>query len=472
MSTPIALQAFVDANLPYTANRPADPALIKRYENLLPAALLELWRVHGLGYYGERALWLLNPDTWQATFDLWIDPGQDETRRIPVLMTPFGTLLYYRKLTDTDEDISALDVFERDATVLSWDFVECFNEQFTNEEWLDDLIPIEPLQHAAETAGTLEAGQVYQLDQSLSGILTRYTRVDALVMYRELFESMQAEADFDYPSPGTLGEALPKAFSDEIQALERAIAGARPVAVTGFYFNAYLCSYQVLVLAPDGKCALICWTTHPRDQQSTPPRLYNGTYSRQLSDDGDPLIAVDIDKDEDSHRNVASDQMFYLCGGEYPMLIRVEDLTDVADSLDWNDMVEGSAYPLRKVGMDYWIPQDDEDRPTPAREDLPMALRGLLRDEPLKLVITHVEEPDEDAGEVIVRARIEANTGRPPNGNMPMCSPAGSDKKLHGNVWDEDETGVRLCMSLPLDEDSGRPAPGDVLVSRKQRPAD
>ena len=387
MPTPIALQAFVDAHPRSAANRPADPALIKRYENLLPAALLELWRAHGLGCYGERALWLLNPDTWQATFDLWVSPGQDETRRIPVLMTPLGTLLYYRKLTETDEDISALDVFERDATVLSWDFVECFNEEFTNEEWLDELIPGDLLDHAAETAGTLEAGEVYQLDQSLSGILTRYTRADALAMYRELFESMQAEASFDYPSPGTLGQALPAAFRDEIQTLERAIADARPGAVTGFYFNAYLCGYQVLALAPDGKCALICWSTHPRDRKSKPPRLYPGTYSRQLSDDGDPLIAVDIDKDDDNHRDIASDQVFYLCGGEYPMLIRVEDLTDVADSLDWSDTVEDPAYPLRKVGMDYWIPKDDDDRPAPAREDLPTALRGLLRDEPLKLVI-------------------------------------------------------------------------------------
>ena len=474
MSTPIALQAFVDANLPYTANRPADPALIKRYENLLPAALLELWRVHGLGYYGERGLWLLNPDIWQAVLDLWVNPGQDETRRIPVMMTPFGTLLYYRKLTDTDEDISALDVFERDATVLSWDFVECFNEEFTNEGWLDDLIPIDPLYHAAEIAGPLEAGQVYQLDQSLSGILTRYTRADALVMYRELFESMQAEASFDYPSPGTLGQALPEVFSEEIRTLERAIADAPRNAAAGFYLTAYLCSYHVLVLAPEDKCALICWTTHPRDQKTKPPCMYHGTYSEQLSEDGDPLIAVDIDKDDDSHPDIASEQAFYLCGGKHPMLIRVEDLTDVADALDWDDMAEGPAYPLRKMGMDYWIPKDDEDRPAPAREDLPMALRGLLRDEPLKLVITDVEEPDEDAEEVIVRARIEANTGRPPSGNMPMCSPAGSDKELHGNVWDEDEAGVRLCMSLPLDEDTSEkywPAPGDVLVSRKQRPA-
>lgn len=471
MTTPIALQAFVDFNLPYSANVPADPALITRYENLLPAALLELWRVHGLGYYGDRALWLINPDVWQETFDLWVNPTQDDRRRIPIMMTPFGTLVYYRKLTDTDEDLSVLDVFERDVDVVGWDFIECMNEEFTNDEWLDDLVSLEALDHAANTAGMLEPSQVYRLDDSLSGILTHYTRAEPLAMYRELFESMQAEANFDYPSPGTLAQALPGVFSAEIEGLERAIAGASQGTLAGFYLTARICRYQVLALAPDGACALICWSTHPADQKSAPPCLYHGSYSRQRSDDGDALIAVDIDKDDDSHRDIASDQVFYLCEGAHPMLIRVDDLTDVADSLDWDGTIESPAYPLRKVAMDYAIPKSDEDLPAPNRSALPTALRALLRDEPLKLVVTEVEEPDEDAEEVIVRARIEANTGRPPSGSMPMCSPAGSGKELYGHVWDEDETGVRLCMMVDPDgkpDDPDWPAPGDVLVSRKQ----
>lgn len=477
MTTPIALRAFIAAHPPHAANHPADAALIKRYENLLPAALLELWREHGLGYYGERAICLINPETWQAAFDLWVNPGQDETKRIPVMMTPFGTLLYYRKLTDTDEDISALDVIERDVNVVGWDFVECLNEEFTNDEWLDDLISKELLDYAAKIAGMLEAGQVYQLDQALSDILMRYTRADALTMYRELFESMQTEASFAYPSPGTLRQALPEAFRAEIQTLERAIADAPHDAVAGFYLTAYLCRYQVLVLAPDGACAQICWTTHPADQKSAPPCLRHGAYSKQRTGEGDPLIVVNIHYTDDTENtgddgdDIALARVFYLCEGQSPMLIRDEDLTDVADSFDWDGTVESPPSPLRKVGMDYWIPEDDNDRPAPDRDGLPIALRSLLRTEPLKLVVTEVEELDEDAEEVIVRARIVANTGRPPTGSMPMCSPAGSGKELYGHVWDEDETGVRLCMMVDPDGKPGDPdwpAPGDVLVSRKQ----
>lgn len=59
MSGLIQLQAFVTAHPPHPDNQRPTAAQLARYAELLPAPLLELWREHGLGYYGERRLWLL-----------------------------------------------------------------------------------------------------------------------------------------------------------------------------------------------------------------------------------------------------------------------------------------------------------------------------------------------------------------------------------------------------------------------------
>lgn len=466
MSGLIQLQAFVTAHPPHPDNQRPTAAQLARYAELLPAPLLELWREHGLGYYGERRLWLLAPEQWQAVVDQWVSHGEDEVPRIPILKTPFGTLLYYRKLSDEDEDISALNIFEQTIDQLSWDLLECFNEQFTDEDGFDDLVSSADYEHARQTAGVLAAGQVYEPDQLLSAILRRFTRKDAQTLFLEQFEIMQACAAFDFPSPGTLLQALPDGLRTDIQALAARIEGYPQ----GLYLSAYLCRYHLLILGSDGLCRLLCWTTHPKDMRTESPRLYLGRYRLDQSAEGDALVTLALDKDDDVDREIAADQMFYLSGGEQTMLIRTEDLEDVATALDWNESVEHPAYPLRKVDLAYWIPDDDRERPTPSRASLPVALRQLLRREPLQVVITQVDTPDDELEEVMVTARVEHNGGRPASMNMPMCSPAGSVKALYGWVWEEGQSSVRLGLSLTPDGETAEarwPQVGDVLVSRK-----
>ena len=60
----IKLHPFIKANPPHASCVPATKDLLGRYEGRLPAALLELWRKHGLGLYGRRQICLIDPDAW------------------------------------------------------------------------------------------------------------------------------------------------------------------------------------------------------------------------------------------------------------------------------------------------------------------------------------------------------------------------------------------------------------------------
>lgn len=470
MPDSIKLAAFVRAHPPHSGNLHPSSTLLDRYESLLPSSLLELWRTHGLGYYGELRLCLLDPDLWQAALDQWISNHDDGVPRIPMLMTPFGVLLYYRRSLDESEDICALDILERDVYELSSDLLECFNHEFTDPQWLNDLVSLEAFEHATKTAGALSQGQVYKLDQDLKDIVTIYAREDALGMFRNQFEMMQVVSGFDYQSPGVLSEALPESFSAQCHALAALIDKASDHSVPGFYLRAHICRYHLLVLTPDSQCKLLFWTTHPWDMRSEPPRLYEGLYQQALSREGDTLVTLTLDKNDSIDKEVAADQMFYWVSGEAAMLVRSEDLEGIAGALDWNDSVEHPAYPMRKVTLNHWIPENVDELPVPSRASFPLALRRLLRTKPLRVVITKVGLFEEESGILTVEARIEVNGGIPIRKNMPLCSPAGSARQLLGWVWVVGDNEVEIGMSLGGNCESRElywPKVGDVMISRK-----
>lgn len=105
----LKLRAFVRAHPPHAGNVPATKEMCAAYQGLLPAALLELWRKHGLSYY--------------------------------------------RKLMDTDEDIAVLDPATRSSDVLSWDLEDFFNSDPCTADCLDALICAQGIATCRMTAG-------------------------------------------------------------------------------------------------------------------------------------------------------------------------------------------------------------------------------------------------------------------------------------------------------------------------------
>lgn len=99
----LALFPFIKAHPP-RKTQPVVPDLIAAYAPVLPVSLLELWRQKGLGHYGSMQRALIDPRQWQPVLDRWIVSPPDAVRPIAIALTPFGALVYYRKLTPTDEE--------------------------------------------------------------------------------------------------------------------------------------------------------------------------------------------------------------------------------------------------------------------------------------------------------------------------------------------------------------------------------
>ena len=136
----LTLHRFVKTHPPSRQVAPASRELVSAYEGVLPASLLDLWRRKGLGFYGDLQLALIDPRPWQSVLDRWIVSAPDTVRRVPIALTPFGTLLYYRNLAETAEDVAYIDPVSKKTGDLAWGLDDFFNTFLCEREALESLI--------------------------------------------------------------------------------------------------------------------------------------------------------------------------------------------------------------------------------------------------------------------------------------------------------------------------------------------
>ena len=103
------LSTFVQHHPPIEPMTRASAQLLDAYAGRVPDSVLALWRAHGLGRYGASGLRLVDPREWQAVLDRWIVSPPDDAQRVPIALTPFGCLVYWRKLGPSDEDVASID---------------------------------------------------------------------------------------------------------------------------------------------------------------------------------------------------------------------------------------------------------------------------------------------------------------------------------------------------------------------------
>jgi hypothetical protein len=464
----LALHRFVKTHPPTGQVSPAPDELVSAYEGLLPASLLELWRRKGLGFYGELQLALIDPRPWQAALDRWIVSPPDAVRRIPIALAPSGTLLYYRRLTETDEDVAYIDPVSKKTGDLAWRLDDFFNKALC-EPGLPEAIFSPALIEAARTAcGALAPGEVYEVDQALLSMqMLRIAKVNALDMHRRLRDAVDpvtAKAD----KPTTVGDALPVEHRGSFEGI------VNGPGLAGLYLSSYFDWHRLLALQPDGQYRLLFWKIHHETFERIEARAYVGTYEISRSADADENIELDIALRADSLGSDANDHRLVVMHSDgTTWLLRADELEDMATSIASHGDMGRSEYYFRRVTLDEAFGEEPGDgRVAPPFADLPQALQALMRAEPLLMTITHVEDPnldEEDDGEGTVMCTVDLGEEDGLRMNMPLYSPESTGRQLKGWVWDMAPRACRAGIEYRRAEDGTiehGPVAGDVLTSR------
>ena len=157
----LKLQKFIAAYSPPDKPVKPRPETIAKYKNKLPECIIELWTEHGFGHYGDGLIQIIDPDIYDNNLWGWLMVEKD-TNRIPIALSAFGHIYYYRKLSDRgDEDIAFINPHTSQTGVLTWDIKEFFNEWCCDADNQSDYLEKELAAKASKKCGKLNDGEIY-----------------------------------------------------------------------------------------------------------------------------------------------------------------------------------------------------------------------------------------------------------------------------------------------------------------------
>lgn len=372
----LALHRFIRDHKPAQDVAPAAPALVDACRGILPDSLLELWQKKGIGFYGARQFALIDPRDWQPVLDRWICRSGDEGARIPIALSPFGLLFYFRRLSDTQTDIVYINPVTVETDVIAWGLEDFFSGFMCDPRAVEQLMPPGLIASVWKECGLLEAGQVYVLDQDLlAAQVVKAGRVDALALHRHALDQVQAASE-DRFAPKTIAEAVPP------EHVERFDAVPQGEGLAGLYLSEYHDRYRLLALAPDGTFQLLHWQVIRAVPTYANIRLCSGSFALGQNDRGDRIVALDLVSNAGSVDGDTEDRVLVaMRAGDQDFLLRETALDRIAAAIAERNVLGHSDGYFRRIALDdpyFGEPNDGRAAPPPA--DLPNALRALIHD--------------------------------------------------------------------------------------------
>jgi len=146
--------------------KPDDETLKLAEESVLPKELIALWKNYGFGNYGNGLIKVINPFEYANSLYTWLG-GKDENK-LPIFITGFGDIFYYRKLTDEEDDVSLLDIHYRRIEVCTYSFMDFIEDFIVDEEIYEDILKKPLFTEAFEKLGELSEKEIYLFAPALA----------------------------------------------------------------------------------------------------------------------------------------------------------------------------------------------------------------------------------------------------------------------------------------------------------------
>lgn len=136
-----------------------DNELLSFANQILPKEIVELWVNYGFGEYGDGLIKVVDPRDYMNSLYTWL--GGTDFNKIPILVTAFGDVFYYRKLNETENDICLLDIHYRNIIVCTWNYKEFFNGYLFDEKIKQKVLRKLFYDKAVKTLGKLGYDEIY-----------------------------------------------------------------------------------------------------------------------------------------------------------------------------------------------------------------------------------------------------------------------------------------------------------------------
>ncbi|RZK98768.1 MAG: DUF1851 domain-containing protein [Hymenobacter sp.] len=143
-----------------------EPAQLAQYQPTLPADILALWQEYGFCQFNGGLLRLVDPALYRPALTQWL--GGERPHYVPLALSAFGDLFYYRQLTETGADVCLLDPHYRRIATCAWSLADFFGEYLLDEEVREDVLRESLAQEAHVALGPLAPNEIYCFTPALA----------------------------------------------------------------------------------------------------------------------------------------------------------------------------------------------------------------------------------------------------------------------------------------------------------------
>ncbi len=143
-----------------------EPAQLAYYQTLLPAAVLALWQAQGFCQFNGGLLRLVNPELYRPALTQWL--GGERPHYVPLALSAFGDLFYYRQLTETEADVCLLDPHYRRVATCAWSLTDFFDEYLLDAGVRKDVLRESLVTEAHEALGALAPNELFCFTPALA----------------------------------------------------------------------------------------------------------------------------------------------------------------------------------------------------------------------------------------------------------------------------------------------------------------
>ena len=150
---------FVKAYAPGKELGKPDETLLEFAKQMLPPEIVYLWTEYGFGDYGDGLIKVVDPRDYMDSLYSWL--GSQDFHKIPIMVSAFGDIFYYRKLENNENDVSLLDIHYRRIDVCAYSYEEFFEKYISNAEIKEKVLRKSLFDQAVEKLGSLKYNEAF-----------------------------------------------------------------------------------------------------------------------------------------------------------------------------------------------------------------------------------------------------------------------------------------------------------------------
>lgn len=153
------INQFIEKFKPIENLKKLDEEILNFGKQMLPKEIIELWEEYGFGEYGDGLIKVVYPREYMNSLYTWL--GQKDFNKIPIMVTAFGDIFYYRKLENNENDVSILNIHYRKVEVCGYSYKEFFEQYILDEEVMKNVLRVDLYKQAVKKLGKLDYKDIF-----------------------------------------------------------------------------------------------------------------------------------------------------------------------------------------------------------------------------------------------------------------------------------------------------------------------